>query len=201
MLGFVDNLKIKFSLQVQYLCCKNSGKNHPRYASTKWVCPVQVCYLFQPGTCHDGHIKHKFATFFYQVCAMLNGGKFASYLQSDLWAEAANTAMILENNLITPNRILSPFQHFFGKGKKSVLTLMQKFGEMCIITYKDNTDWAKLANHGTPGIWVGYAENSPASTYWIFSPKTKKIFWPGMWLSYKSPIVSIPGWKTYCCDY
>ena len=52
---------------------------------------------------------------------------------------------------------------------------MQKFGEMCIATYKDNTHRAKLANHRTPGIWVGYAENHPTGTYWVFNPKTKCI--------------------------
>ena len=51
---------------------------------------------------------------------------------------------------------------------------MQKFCEMCISTYKDNTHWAKLANFGTSGIWVGYAENCPASIYQIFNPKMKK---------------------------
>ena len=52
---------------------------------------------------------------------------------------------------------------------------MQKFGEMCIAAFKDNTYWAKLANQGTPGIWVGYAENHPTGTYRIFNPKTKRI--------------------------
>ena len=52
---------------------------------------------------------------------------------------------------------------------------MQKFGEMYITTYRDNTHWAKLANQGTPGIWVGYAEVHPTGTYWGFNPKTKKI--------------------------
>ena len=46
---------------------------------------------------------------------------------------------------------------------------------MCIATFKDNTHWAKLANHGTPGNWVSYADNHPTSTYWIFNPKTKCI--------------------------
>ena len=50
---------------------------------------------------------------------------------------------------------------------------MKKFGEMCIATY--NTHWAKLANRGTPSIWVGYAENHPTGTYRIFNPKTKQI--------------------------
>ena len=52
---------------------------------------------------------------------------------------------------------------------------MQKFGEMCIATFKDNTHRAKLANRGTPGIWVGYAENHPTSIYCIFYHKTKRI--------------------------
>ena len=83
---------------------------------------------------------------------MPNGGKFATYLQSCLWAEAANADTLFENNLITPNVSLSPFQQFFGKGKKYDLTSMQKFGEMCIAIYKDNNNWAKSANHGTLGI-------------------------------------------------
>ena len=87
----------------------------------------------------NGCVEHKFTTLFNWVHAMLNGGKFTIYLQSSLWAEAAKTATILENHLFTPNRTLSPIQHFFGKGKKTVLTSMQKFSERCIITYRDNT--------------------------------------------------------------
>ena len=52
---------------------------------------------------------------------------------------------------------------------------MHKFGEMCIDTFKDNTHWAKLANQGTPCIWVGYTENHPTGTHRIFNPKTKRI--------------------------
>ena len=82
----------------------------------------------------NGHVKEKFATLFNQVHTMLKGGKFNAYLQNGLWAEAAHTAMLLKSNLLTPNRTLSPFQHFFGKRKRRILSLMQKFGEMCITT-------------------------------------------------------------------
>ena len=56
---------------------------------------------------------------------------------------------------------------------------MQKFGEMCVDTLMDNTHQAKLANQGSPGIWVGYTKNHPTSTYQIFNPKTKNYFDPG----------------------
>ena len=85
---------------------------------------------------------------------------FSSFLRNGIWAEASNTATLLENNLLTPNRDLSQFQHFFGKG-----VLVQKFIEMCIITYQDQYHWAKLANHGTMVIWVGFAEGHPVGTY------------------------------------
>ena len=46
---------------------------------------------------------------------------------------------------------------------------------MYIVTFKDNTHWAKLANCGTPGILVGYTDNHPTCKYRIFNPKTKRI--------------------------
>ena len=54
---------------------------------------------------------------------------------------------------------------------------MQKFGEMCIPTFKDNTHQPKLADQGTPIIWVGYAKNHLTGIYQIFNPKTKCIIW------------------------
>ena len=37
------------------------------------------------------------------------------------------------------------------------------------------THWAKSANQGAPGIWVGFAKGHPIGTYQVFNPKTKKI--------------------------
>ena len=71
-------------------------------------------------------IKCKFATLFNQLHVMLNGGKFTTYLPCSLQAKAVNTAMILKNHQVTPNRILSPFQQFFRKGKKFVFPFGEK---------------------------------------------------------------------------
>ena len=94
----------------------------------------------------NGCIERKFVAIVNWVCAMLNSGNFNAYLQNGLWAEAVNTTTLLKDNLLTPNRNLSPFQHFWGKRKRSIQSLMQKFGEMCSTTYRDNSHWAKLAN-------------------------------------------------------
>ena len=47
---------------------------------------------------------------------------------------------------------------------------MQKFGEMCIPTYRDNGHKAKLANQSTPGIWVGYVDIHPIGKIIGFQP-------------------------------
>ena len=131
----------------------------------------------------NGCMERKFASFFNWVHAMLNGGKFTAYLWNGLWAEAANTAMILENNLITPN---VNFKIFLGRGRR-----LSVFGEMCIPTYKDNTDQAKLANCGMPGFGLAMLKTIQLIHIGFSTQKRKKISWPGMWLSYKSPTVSM----------
>ena len=98
-----------------------------------------------------------------------------SSIEKWLWAQAANTATLLENNTFTPTRDLSPFQQTFGKRKRIIFTLVHKFDEMCITIHHDNSQQAKLANHGNPGIWVGFAEGHPVVTYHAFNTKTRKI--------------------------
>jgi len=180
MLGLIKNLKTKYNLQVHRVRCDNAGENQ----AFEKVCNQEGLGIdFEytaPGTPQqNGRVERKFATLFNRVRAMLNGGKFSPYLRNGLWAEAANTATYLENHLITPNRSLTPYQQFFGKGHLHILTSMQKFGEICIATFKDNTHRAKLANQGTPGIWVGFANNHPTGTHRIFNPKTKRIILTG----------------------
>ena len=52
------------------------------------------------------------------VHAILTWEIFLSFLKTRLWAEAANRATLLENNLLTLNRAFSPFQQLFWKGRE-----------------------------------------------------------------------------------
>ena len=88
---------------------------------------------------------------------------FFLFLRNGLSAAMAKTVMLLENNLLTPSWNLSPFQ--FWKRKWRLLTLVQDFG--C-----NNSHHAKLANQGTPGIWVSFADGYSVITYHLFSPPT-----------------------------
>ena len=119
-MGLIKNLKNKYNLQIQNLGCNNAGEN----AAFEKACKQDGLGVDFEHTVSDmpqqnGCIKQKFATLFNQVCAMLNGEKFNAYLQNGLWAKAANTIMLLENNLLTLNRNLSPFQQFLGREREA----------------------------------------------------------------------------------
>ena len=134
MVGLMKKPKYKYNLQVPLLWqCRR--KWHLQKSLKHKGLGVDFEYT-APGTPQQNScVKQKFATLFNQVHAMLNGRRFTIYLCNSLWAEAANTNMLLKNNLLKPNRNLSPFQQFFGKEQRSILSLMQKFGEMSIATY------------------------------------------------------------------
>ena len=57
----------------------------------------------------NGHTEWMFVTRFNLVHAMLNTEKFTAFLRNGIWAETINTNTLLENNLVTPNKGLSPF--------------------------------------------------------------------------------------------
>ena len=88
--------------------------------------------------------------------------------------------------MITPLRDLSLFQQLFGKGKRSILTSVQRFGEICMMTYHDNSHQTKLANKGTQGIWVGLADGHSVSTYSMFNPKAPKLAQKNVTFLFKS---------------
>ena len=121
----------------------------------------------------NGHIKRKFATLFNWVCAMLNGSKFKIYKMQPMERSCKHCHASREQ----PDHSQQdpkPISTIFWKGKEKCPS-MQKFGAMCIATYKNESHWTKLANLGTPSIRVGYKEGHPTSIYRIFDPKTKKI--------------------------
>ena len=142
-----ENLKTNYNIQVCYLCFDNTGKSVDFERAYKQDgMELEFEYTTQGSYQQNSWVKHKFATLFNWICAMINGRKFSSSLRNSAWVKADNTGTLLENNLVTPNRDLSPFQQFFGKEKRNILSFIQKFSEIWITMYQDNPYCAKLAN-------------------------------------------------------
>ena len=81
MLGLVNNLKIKFHLQTQYLRCDNACENQAFEKNCKKEGLGNDFEFIAPGMPQQNeHVEHNFATLFNWVCAVLNGGKFTAFL-------------------------------------------------------------------------------------------------------------------------
>ena len=58
-------------------------------------------------------LESKLDSLLNKVYAMLDIGKFPHFMRNGIWAKKANSAMIIENNLMVKSRDLSPFQQLF----------------------------------------------------------------------------------------
>ena len=76
MVGLIKNLKHKYNLQVQYLCCNNASENHA-FGQTCKQEGLGVDFKFVE---QNGRVEWKFATLFNWVHAMLNFRKLNAYL-------------------------------------------------------------------------------------------------------------------------
>ena len=85
---------------------------------------MEFDYTAQSFPQQNGKIKKVFITQFNKVSAVFSKMKFTTFFRKSLWAKAAINDTRLDNALVTSNKYLSPVQKCFGKGKKSILSLI-----------------------------------------------------------------------------
>ncbi|KAA0037127.1 gag-pol polyprotein [Cucumis melo var. makuwa] len=91
-------------------------------------------------------------------------------LPKKFWAEAANTAVFLQNRLPTKAvKEKTPFEAWYGY--KPSLKFLKVFGCLCF-THVPQSKRDKL-RRASPGVFIGYSSISKA--YKIFQPQTGKI--------------------------
>ena len=100
VLKLIKDLKAK-NIEVKYIWCDNAGEN----VAFREKCEQEgfgINFEFTaPGMPQqNGRVEHKFATLYGWVQAMLNDAKLMPSLRKKLWAEAANTATLLENHVM-----------------------------------------------------------------------------------------------------
>ena len=92
-------------------------------------------------------------------------------LPKKLWAEAANTAVFLQNQLLTRAvKDQTSFEAWYGY--KPSLNFLKIFGCLCF-TLVPQIKRDKLDKRALPGIFIGYS--LVAKTYKVFQPQTEKI--------------------------
>ena len=114
--------------------CDNAGENTSFKDQVDWDPDLNLEFEFiAPGTPQqNGKIERKFATLFGRARSMLNQAKLSRSKRNELWAEAANTATMLDNITVSSNEE-SSYQKFYMKDPKWMRNL-KCFGEIGIVT-------------------------------------------------------------------
>ena len=124
----------------------------------------------------NGVVERAFANIFQRTRALLNGTKLPLKLRHGLWAEAENTAIDLENTLVTPNKPVPSYTAFFEKEYAAFRTL-HKFGEVGIVSYgrEINKMKPKHLNRGRHCLYLGHAINHSKDTFRFLNLDTNRI--------------------------
>ena len=122
MWSLIKDMKNRYSINLKYARCDITEENDVLKGCTK------VISLNTPHQVHHNKIAKWNKSLLlcskgYMQCSIV--GNFF-FLKNRSWPEAANTTTFNKNNLLTLSTDLSPFQWFFGKGKKCILTSVQK---------------------------------------------------------------------------
>ena len=73
------------------------------------------------------------------------------------WTEAANTATLLDNYLVSANNQVNNFQKFSPE-ERIINNVPGIFGEVVMVTNWEKIK-SKLSDRAKDSIWLGYAEN------------------------------------------
>ena len=175
MIEFILELKNKHGIDVKIIRCDNSGENNAFEKQCKSKGMGITFEYTAPGTPQqNGRVERKFATLYGRLRSMLENVENPN-LRDKLWAEAANTATVLDTTLAKKGRNQSSFQQFFGKGESGTVPNFSKiFGEKVIIANRNKLK-SKLEPRGKQCLWLGYADLHSKDTHRIYNPETRSL--------------------------
>jgi hypothetical protein len=160
--------------RVEYVRCDNAGENQLlQRLCIEHQMNIQFEYTPPKSPQYNGKVERKYATLYARVRAMLNTAGFDGEMRAGLWAEAAQMATCIENQLVTANKP-TPANTIFQSNASSKGIRLHQFGEMAVVALREKIT-SKLANRGQACIYVGVASDHSNDVLRFFNPRTSKI--------------------------
>jgi hypothetical protein len=164
LLQFLDE-RWDEGMRVQCIRMDNAGENiklvermhtHERYIGIKieFTSP-HVLQL-------NGVVERAFPSILGRVRAMMLGAKFDRNMKERMWAEAINTATLLDNATSKDDSGCARVKLY--EKNYSWVPNLREFGELAELTVATNNK-GKLEHRGVIGMFVGYCNNHPSDTY------------------------------------
>jgi hypothetical protein len=105
---------------------------------------------------------------------MMNHASLTALLRHGLWAEAAATATLTENMLVTKDKLTAPYVQMFGKEPNYVRNL-RTFREIGVVSnHAQQKIRGKPKDRGRPCLFLGYSKNHAADVYRRLNLETRK---------------------------
>ena len=162
------DLRARNGITVKTIRCDNSGENKALLAECKAQgLGIQPEWTASGTPQQNGKVERKLATLAGYARAMLNDAGIKGKMRHGLWAEAANTATMLNNILVKEEGRKSPHFQVYNSEAKYVNNLRQ-FGELAVVTNRKGTIQNKTENKGRTCMFVGYPSDSPSKTFRMF---------------------------------
>jgi hypothetical protein len=106
---------------------------------------------------------------------MMNHASLTATLRHGLWAEAAATATLIENTIVTKDKLTAPYVRFFGKEPEYVRNL-RTFGEIgVVLNHAQQKIRGKLADRGRACLFLGYSANHAVDVYRMLNLETRRV--------------------------
>jgi hypothetical protein len=173
VMTLLTNLKIA-GINVKYFRCDDSGENKALFdACQAQGYGVKLKFSGPRTPQRNCKVERKFQAFFGRIRAMLNSVGLKDHLRSGVWAECTMTVTYLFNNTSIKEKMICPYQLQFGN-KPRLPESLRSFGEIGVVTTKNDIQ-GKLANIGTPCMFMGYSIDHANDVYRMLHIKTKKI--------------------------
>ena len=173
---FVQQLKQKNGIQVKSIRADNAGENKKlETALVNANLGAQFEYTASRSPQQNGAVERSFATLYGRVRAMFHGCGMDQELRGRLWAEAGQTATLLDNLLIMEGKQLSRTEELM-KFLPDYSSKLRTFGEMGVLLKPDPGEHhGKMKDRGLACVFVGYCPDHASGTYRMYNLSTKKV--------------------------
>jgi len=170
----IRDLKAKGIANVKVIRCDNAGEN----ISLKQKCEalglgINFEFTARNTPQQNGRIERKFVTLYGRVRSMMNSAKLPAHLRNGLWTEAALSATLYENIVVTDTRKIPAYELLYKKEKGQARQL-RTFGEMAVFATREKIQ-NKMADRGKLCMFLGYSDDHDDSTYRMMNITTRKV--------------------------
>ena len=170
----IEELKDKYNITVKVIRCDNmvENKSLEKELSGK---NIKFEYTASGTPQQNGVVERAFATLYNRIRSMMYSAGIGKEMRKKLWAECAQTAILIDNLLIYNGN--KSFYDRLGTEQPRFILNMRQFGEVGIVlNQKIRNISSKMDNKGLTCIFTGYSLQHRTGVYRMFNLQTQKNY-------------------------